>query len=104
MAESDPAQLLKTYLDAGQNLMGQFASGALPGEMPDSAVGFQNSASDFMAEAARFAKLQEDYVQQISDYWSGLFGASPKVEQAPHDRRFAADAWKEVPGFDALKG
>jgi polyhydroxyalkanoate synthase len=104
MAESDPAQLLKTYLDAGQNLMGQFASGALPGEMPDSAVGFENSASDFMAEAARFAKLQEDYVQQISDYWSGLFGASPKVEQAPHDRRFAADAWKEVPGFDALKG
>ncbi|MGH8770871.1 MAG: class I poly(R)-hydroxyalkanoic acid synthase, partial [Burkholderiales bacterium] len=95
MNNNDPARLLKSFFDAGQDLMRQFS----PASAAQSPVSeFQNSAVDLMANYQQFMVLQRGQVKQMADYWSELFAGRPA-----EDRRFSSEAWRALPGFDALK-
>src|SRR5688572_3058371 len=95
MNNNDPARLLKSFFDAGQDLMRQFS----PASAAQSPVSkFQNSAADLMANYQQFMELQQGYVKQMADNWGELFADRPA-----EDRRFSSEVWRALPGFDALK-
>jgi polyhydroxyalkanoate synthase len=100
---NDPAQFMANLLQAGQDMMKQFAgTGAAPDAKTD-------PAAQFMAASKHFAEMQQNYIQQVSGFWSGMLGAATSAEAAAAppakdgDKRFAAESWRDDPRFDLLK-
>src|SRR5262245_56363361 len=100
---SDPAQLLASFFQAGQDQMRQFmATGGAAKEKPD-------LAADFTAAAQHYAEMQQEFLKQMSGFWSNMLGtATPSGQSAAPagkdaDKRFASEAWRTDPRFDALK-
>jgi polyhydroxyalkanoate synthase len=100
---NDPAQFMVNLLQAGQDMMKQFAgTAAAPYAKTD-------PAAQFMAASKRFAEMQQNYIQQVSGFWSGMLSAATPAEAAAAplvkdgDKRFAAGPWRDDPRFDLLK-
>jgi polyhydroxyalkanoate synthase len=95
---NDPAQMLARLFEAGQEQMRHLgaAFGAPPEGGADPAEAFK-----------QYAKMQQDFMSQVTGFWSGLLGAGvPGAAAAPakaDDRRFAAEAWNADPWSDAIK-
>jgi polyhydroxyalkanoate synthase subunit PhaC len=100
MNNNDPAQLLKSFFDAGQQIIQQFSQGG-PGARPQGPPATDFSA-DLMASYREFSELQRGLAQQMVGYWSQVFGQNQRAE-APADRRFSAETWKDVPGFESIR-
>ena len=100
---NDPAQYLANLFAASQQLMQTFALG-VPGASKE-----PDPAAEQMAIARSFAVLQQNYLKQMSQFWTGMFGAAAPADLAAHpfakhdDKRFAGVAWDSAPGFDLLK-
>jgi polyhydroxyalkanoate synthase subunit PhaC len=58
----------------------------------------------WLQAANAFAQWQQQALQQMTSMWSGAmpFGAAMPGAEAPADRRFEADAWRNDPRFDGL--
>jgi polyhydroxyalkanoate synthase subunit PhaC len=100
MNNNDPAQLLKSFFDAGQELIRNFsqsAHGSRPQDPPA-----EDRTADLMAGYGEFLELQRGFARQMTDYWSNLFTQKAEPEK-PSDRRFSAEPWKTAPGFDAIR-
>src|SRR6202521_3794672 len=100
---NDPAQFMASLLQAGQDMMKQFAGmGAAVDAKTD-------PATQFMAASKHFAEMQQNYIQQVSSFWSGMLSAGTPAEAAAAplandgDKRFAAEPWRNDPRFDLLK-
>ena len=100
MNNNDPAQLLKSFFDAGQQFIQQFSQGG-PGARPQEQPAADLTA-DFMANHREFSELQQNFTQQMAGYWSQLFAQSETPEETP-DRRFSAESWRATPGFDMIR-
>ena len=100
---NDPAQYLANLFAASQQLMQTFALG-VPGASKE-----PDPAAEQMAIARSFAVLQQNYLKQMSQFWTGMFGAAAPADLAAYpfakhdDKRFAGVAWDSAPGFDLLK-
>ncbi len=103
--QDDPAKWLATIFENSQAMMRQFTqSGAASGG------GDETKASDpdpFVAASKQFAEMQQNYVRQMTDLWSGMWklpGSQPASTAAKQDdRRFATEAWTKDPRFDVVK-
>jgi polyhydroxyalkanoate synthase len=100
MNNNDPAQLLKSFFDAGQQFIQQASQGG-PGARPQDKPAADLTA-DLMANYREFSELQHNFTQDMAGYWSKLFAQGEKPEKAP-DRRFSAESWSKAPGFDMIR-
>jgi len=103
---NDPAQLLASLLKGGQSPSGDSAathgaavaagSGATPAFDPMSA---------FIAFTEQMAQMQQQFVVQMTRYWTGASGQStaPPMAAKDSDKRFAAETWRNDPCFDLLR-
>ncbi|HSF47706.1 MAG TPA: class I poly(R)-hydroxyalkanoic acid synthase [Burkholderiales bacterium] len=95
---SDPAKILSDMLSAGQELMHQFAGApvAPPGAQAEPSV-------DFTETSKQFAEMQQQYLKQVTNFWSGMLGM-PVQTQKTEDKRFASEAWRDDPRFSLVRG
>jgi polyhydroxyalkanoate synthase len=101
---NDPAQYLAGLFAAGQDLMQQFAAG-VPAASTETGA---DLAAAFTASSKKFAEMQQDYLKQVTGFWSGRLGSGAPAEQAAQlakndDKRFTGEAWRHAPGFDLVK-
>jgi polyhydroxyalkanoate synthase len=97
----DSAKILSDMFSAGQDLMQRFASAqtATPGLQAQ-------PPTEFVAASQQFTDLQQKYLQQVTDFWSGILG-QPAQKGAPakeKDKRFTAEAWRDDPRFNMVRG
>jgi polyhydroxyalkanoate synthase len=100
---NDPAQLLAKLFQAGQEQMRQFTTAAGTGTVkPD-------PTAAFMAASQHYAEMHQNFLKQMTGFWSTMLGAATPAEEAAapmakdQDRRFAGEAWRDDPRFDAVK-
>ncbi len=100
---SDPAQLLAKLFEAGQEQMRQFTADAGTGNSK------QDPAAAFMTASQHYAEMQQNFLKQMTGFWSAMLGMGMSTEEAAapmakdEDRRFASEAWRNDPRFDAVK-
>ena len=100
---NDPAQLLVNLFENGQAMMRKFtATSVLDAAEPSDPMAVFTRASE------QFVGLQQDYWKQVAEFWSGTLGAAnwglgPGLAGAGEsDKRFASEAWRNDPRFDAM--
>ena len=102
---NDPIQLFANLFRGGQGFAPRAASGAEGGEAPDPMAGLT-------ALTRQMTEAQQQLMKQMTDFWSGMMGASgfpgraggaESKGGAMDDRRFAADAWRSDPRFDLVR-
>ena len=100
---NDPAQLLAKLFQAGQEQMRQFTAAAGTGDAK------QDPTAAFVAASRHYAEMQQNFLKQMTGFWSAMLGAATPAEEAAapmakdEDRRFAGKAWQDDPRFDAVK-
>ena len=115
---TDPTEFLTNLFHAGQQMMNPFAkaAGADPAGAGEQSAGAKPagdaSANDpfaaFTAATKNLTEIQQDYFNQVANFWLsvpaslGIPGMAP-APTGSDDRRFAGDAWKKDPRFDAFK-
>src|SRR5258705_7366725 len=104
-ATNDPAQLLANLLETGQELMRKSFAPAANGDPSDDTG---HPAAQWMEATKRITEMQQDYVKQVTGFWtSAMGGANPWQPAAPggdaSDKRFAGEAWNSDPRFDMIK-
>ena len=106
---NDPIDIVASLLKGGHGIHGDDST-----KSDDSAtnVGADNPMAGFLALTRQMTETQQQYMKQITDFWSGgaVAGAFAKAPDAPHakggsgdDKRFAADAWQSDPRFDLIR-
>jgi len=124
---ADPTDYLASLFQAGQQMMNPFTK--LPEQMtpeatvsepasPTSSEPDPATASDpfaaFAAATKTIADMQQQYFSQVANFWMSMpaafgipamppFPGSGLTAGANDDRRFAGDAWRADPRFDAFK-
>jgi polyhydroxyalkanoate synthase len=100
---NDPAQCLASLLTGGPS-HGPETNGpgaaAGPGTIPPA-----EPMSLFVAYAQQMARMQLQFVDQMTQFWSAASGvpaAAPRAAQ-DGDKRFAAEAWRNDPRFDLMR-
>src|ERR1019366_6589702 len=103
---NDPAQLLASVFKGGQSIFGN------PAATTDAAAAAGSGASSpfdpmsvFIAFTQQMAQMQQQFVDQMTRFWSGASGEStrPPTGATDSDKRFAAEAWRNDPRFDLLR-
>jgi polyhydroxyalkanoate synthase subunit PhaC len=100
---NDPAQLLAQLFQGGQEQMRQFTAAAGTGDAK------QDPTAAFVAASRHYAEMQQNFLKQMTGFWSAMLGAATPAEEAAapmakdEDRRFAGKAWQDDPRFDAVK-
>jgi polyhydroxyalkanoate synthase len=101
---NDPAQLLANLLENGQAMMRQFTA-----PYPPDTTGRPDPMAAFMSASQQIVGLQQDYWKQVAGFWSGMPGAaglgslSDASVSGERDKRFANEAWRNDPRFDAIR-
>ena len=102
---NDPAQLLANLMKGGQAMFGGAAANDASGGPADPMAGF-------VAFTHQMAQMQQQFMQDLTDFWSGKTffstaagaGDAGGGKGAPgDDRRFSAEAWRSDPRFDLLR-
>jgi len=98
---NDPAKMLAQLFEQGQAMMRQIPHSAEVSGAPD-------PMAAFMAASKQFTDMQQDFLKQMTGFWSGMAGLAPPANAAAPravdtDRRFAGDAWRDDPRFDLIK-
>ena len=98
----DPAKWLATMLENSQVMMRQFTQPGMTGSPGSENSGVPNP---FAAASHQFAQMQQNYVRQMADMWTGMWKLpGTEAAAAPQDnRRFAAEPWSKDPRFDMVK-
>ena len=100
---NDPAQLLAKLFQAGQEQMRQFTAAGGTGNAR------QDPTTAFVAASQHYAEMHQSFLKQMTGFWSAMLGAATPAEEAAapmakdEDRRFAGEAWRDDPRFDAVK-
>src|ERR1019366_5923024 len=103
---NDPVQLLASVFKGGQSIFGN------PAATTDAAAAAGSGASlpfdpmsVFIAFTQQMAQMQQQFVDQMTRFWSGASGEStrPPTGAKDSDKRFAAEAWRNDPRFDLLR-
>ena len=111
-AANDPAQILASLLETGQELMRKsFASATGGAETGDTA----DPLAQWMEATKAITEMQQDYVKQVTGFWTAAMGGAnpwqamgganpwlPATNQDSTDKRFAGEAWNNDPRFDLL--
>jgi polyhydroxyalkanoate synthase len=103
--QDDPAKWLATIFENSQAMMRQFARPDAQSADDDKG----NPTDPFLAASKQFVEMQQSYIKQMTDAWSGLLqlpatsAPPPTAAPAQDDRRFSAEAWTKDPRFDAVK-
>ncbi len=103
---NDPAQLLASLLKGGQSPSGD--SAATHGSAVAAGSGAPSPSdpmSVFIAFTQQMAQMQQQFVAQMTRYWTGASGEStaPPMAAKDSDKRFAAEAWRNDPYFVLLR-
>ncbi len=108
----DPSKIISNLYEAGQAVLRQLATAAPDdgGEQrnePASKSAPDDPMLQFLATTQKLASLQQDFVKQMSTYWSGApwLALEAPADAAPTetDKRFAAQAWRDDPRFDFVR-
>ena len=102
---NDPAQLLASLLKGGQSIFGNpAATNAAAAAVSDATSPF-DPMSVFIAFTQQMAQMQQQFVDQMTGFWSGASGefTAPPTAAKDGDKRFAAEAWRNDPCFDLLR-
>jgi polyhydroxyalkanoate synthase subunit PhaC len=100
---NDPAQLLAKLFQSGQEQMRQLTAAGGTGNAQ------QDPTAAFVAASRHYAEMHQNFLKQITGFWSAMLGAATPAEEAAapmakdEDRRFAGKAWQDDPRFDAVK-
>jgi polyhydroxyalkanoate synthase subunit PhaC len=103
---TDPAQLLASLLQTGQDLMAQFFDAGTREKAEQTQT--QLPLFDLAAATQQFADMQQQLVQQMTAFWTGALGARSPAEDASRsassaDKRFAGEAWSRDPRYDLMR-
>ena len=85
---NEPAQLLAKLFQAGQEQMRQFTAAGGTGNAR------QDPTTAFVAASRHYAEMQQNFVKQMTGFWSAMLGAATPAEEAAapmakdEDRRF----------------
>ena len=98
----DPAKWLATIIENSQAMMRQFAQPGMAGAGSDDKsvppVTTSPVAPDpFLAASKQFAEMQQNYVRQMTDLWSGMWKL-PGTPRRPPRRRRTTGALPPKPG------
>jgi polyhydroxyalkanoate synthase subunit PhaC len=109
-SSADPTQWLARYFQAGQQMMQPFIAAAAappadapPADAPPPAAA--NPYAQLVAASMGFAEMQQNYLRQMSNLWLGMATAVTQATGAAPpegDKRFAGEAWRRDPAFEAL--
>jgi polyhydroxyalkanoate synthase subunit PhaC len=98
-AKQDPAKVLASMVQAGQEWMRRFAQNANPGAASGSDAA---RPAGWEIAGKQLPEVQRRMLEQMTAFWSnqgGLRGG----EAGHEDPRFAAAAWREHPHFDLIR-
>ena len=109
---NDPAQILASLLETGQELMRKSLASAAGESQPAGA----EPVAQWMEATKAITEMQQDYVKQVTGFWTAAMGGAnpwqamgganpwlPATNQDSTDKRFAGEAWNNDPRFDLLK-
>jgi len=103
---NDPAQLLASLLKGGESIFGNPAAtnDAVAAAGSNAASPF-DPMSVFIAFTQQMAQMQQQFVDQMTGFWTGASGEStaPPTAAMESDKRFAAEVWRKDPCFDLLR-
>src|SRR5450755_2223352 len=104
---NDPAQLLASLLKGGQSI---FENPAATNDAAADAAGSDatpsvDAGSVFIAFTQQMAQVQQQFVDQMTGFWTGTSGESAAAPTAAKDgdKRFTAEAWRNDPCFDLMR-
>jgi polyhydroxyalkanoate synthase len=104
---NDPAQLLASLLKGGQSI---FDNPAATNDAAADAAGSDatpsvDPVSVFIAFTQQMAQVQQQFVDQMTGFWTGTSGESAAAPTAAKDgdKRFTAEAWRNDPCFDLMR-
>jgi polyhydroxyalkanoate synthase len=107
MTSNDPAQLLASLLKGGQLI---FDNPAATNDAAADAAGSDatpsvDPVSVFIAFTQQMAQVQQQFVDQMTGFWTGTSGESAAAPTAAKDgdKRFTAEAWRNEPCFDLMR-
>jgi polyhydroxyalkanoate synthase len=108
---NDPAHIISNLYEAGQAVLRQMgtlpAADATAAAAEAPAADADNPMARFIEATQRLAGLQQDFVRQMSAYWTGApwLALEAPTDAAPKedDKRFAAEAWRTDPRFDFVR-
>jgi polyhydroxyalkanoate synthase subunit PhaC len=99
---TDPAQFLAALFQTGQDMMRPFftmgAADTSPAADPDPFAVFASATKTLV-------DMQQEYIRQMTGMWlamPGLAAVTPDPAATSDDKRFAGEAWRADPRFDAL--
>jgi len=95
----DPAQFLASLYKGGE-------ANAQAAEADASAKQGVDPVAGFDALVTQMGQLHQQFLKQMTDFWSGAAGVASGgsfPSAAEDDKRFAADAWRSDPRFDAIR-
>jgi polyhydroxyalkanoate synthase len=104
---NDPAQLLASLLKGGQSIFDNPA--ATNDAAADAAISDATPSVDpvsvFIAFTQQMAQVQQQFVDQMTGFWTGTSGESAAAPTAAKDgdKRFTAEAWRNDPCFDLMR-
>ena len=94
----DPSKWLTDLLAGQQQMLRIFGGGAEPAASTEAAP---SAALPFMAPWLEGTQAMLAWQQQLGSFWSGALPGSATAA-ALDDRRFAGEAWRKDPRFDAM--
>jgi polyhydroxyalkanoate synthase subunit PhaC len=100
---TDPAQFLAGLFQTGQDMMRPFTT--MGAENTDSTANLDPLAI-FSSAAKTLADMQQETISQMTSMWlamPGLAGMTLDPAATSDDKRFAGEAWRADPRFDAFK-
>jgi polyhydroxyalkanoate synthase subunit PhaC len=104
---NDPAQLLASLLKGGQSIFDNPAAtnDAAADTAGSDATPSVDPVSVFIAFTQQMAQVQQQFVDQMTGFWTGTSGESAAAPTAAKDgdKRFTAEAWRNDPCFDLMR-
>ena len=104
----DPAQLLASLFKGGeaQAEKAEAEAAGKQAEVSATEPGAADPTAAFTAFANQMVDMQQQFIKQMSAFWTGMPGAEPPASAAADkdsDKRFAGEAWRNDPRFDIVR-
>jgi polyhydroxyalkanoate synthase len=102
----DPTQFLASLFQAGQDMMRPFATMGAADKASTGTTANLDPFAVFASAGRTMADMQQEYIRQMTSMWLGMPGfaaMTPAPAATADDKRFAGDAWRADPRFDALR-